>query len=559
MSLNSEDISKVSYKANIEWFKQRIYEISDGQLTLQDYVKNKNTDFETVTHTPDELISILNDLKSKANKLNDKIEFLCGSTVIPVDKDKAPELAQAIASIDKTSAGSYVSYKLYNDLLKEQEYVNNKVSLDYVVSNYTGDAQADSAMIQDGIYQAYASYPGGTEPDNSQTKMYANRWLNGVFSWNEHDYKVRQILNFSDNYIDMSPDPAYIPWSMRRDVGESAVESGNMADMWKHYSTSFASNMSEYVKDVGGLGALRPDPTIHDLTTRYITYANTFLNQANAVFDQKWAVDLICCFMQWGIRLDIKTLKGLRALLQLMQMNLIIDFTDVLNGLKDVINNIFRGLLYNQLVGLINQMIQRIVDPIKKWLQNPDGDVWKKVLACTPIATLINGYINQAVADIESRLYKLISKWYKKIELQNIKNSLKININTHKKWMGELAKLLDSIIAVAERAATCGLAGSPNSDVVPQIVANYNIGSDTSYRFPDDANPTIYNSFIPSNPVASSADSSSPTQTAQLETGAVGGQVSVNGTMKLSDCLKKMPIDGISGVQDWMLAPQTNV
>jgi hypothetical protein len=260
--------------------------------------------------------------------------------------------------------------------------------------------------------------------------------------------------------------------------------------------------------------------------------------------------------MQWGIKLDLKTLKGLRAMLQLMQTGLTLDFNDTLQGIKDIISNIFRGLLTSQLVGLITRLIQQLVDPIKKWLADPSDEIWKKIFACTPIDELINTYIVQATNYLEEKLYKLIESWYKKQELKNIKNSLKREIKTSQKWMGELAKLLDTIIAVSELAANCGIAGSPNNEAVQQITANYSIGDTNKYEFPVDPNPTIFNSFIPSTPIASEdgSVSATPITTTQFDKGATGGKVGIEKTMGLSDCLKKMPIEFISGVKEWAVS-----
>ena len=108
--MNPSDYSKLDYKAKIEWYKERMYAVSQGTLTLDDYLKETADDFETTTHTPDELIEILSDLQKKATKLNDKIEFLSINLKIPVNKSLNPELSNAIISFDTESGGEYISY-----------------------------------------------------------------------------------------------------------------------------------------------------------------------------------------------------------------------------------------------------------------------------------------------------------------------------------------------------------------------------------------------------------------------------------------------------------------
>jgi hypothetical protein len=551
MSLNKNDISRVSYKAKIDWYKQRAFDISDGKISLEDYLAEKNKDFELQDHDPDELISILDDLSSKAKKLEDKISFLSAKLYIPVDKTSQPELFNAIAELDPSSNGERITYQLYDKILREQEYAYNKVDLNYVVNNTTGDIHSDSLIVYDRIFQGFSDYNKQSVPDDNAAQRYTNRWLNNIVSWNEHDYKIRQILNFSDNYLDINPDPAYIPWKMRRDVGEERVDAEKYSDLWKYFSESYSAKVNDMVDGIKGIGALRPDPTIKDLTARYIVYTNSFLNKVNDVFDMNWAVDLVCCFMQWGVRLDLKTLKGLRAMLQLLQTGLFFDFRDVLNGIKDILNNIFRGLLCNQVIGFIKQILQGLVDPIKRWIHQPN-DTWRKIFACTPIDELINKYIVEAIDYIERLLTNFIQNWYKKIELQNIKNSIKLDIISSQKWAGELAKILDAIIAVTERAAQCGMQWSPEDEEVKQLISNYGLKADsTSYVFPVENNPTIYNSFIPDNPVDRSEVSASPATTTKFDQGAVGGKVSTNRPSGLDECMKKIPAEDVFGVEEW--------
>lgn len=559
MSLNKNDISKVSYKAKIEWYKERAFDISDGKVTLESYLKEKNVDFELQEHSPEELISILDDLSSKARKLEDKIAFLSAALFIPVSRDSQPELFGAILSVDPASKGEKISYQLYDRILREQEHAYNNVDLDYIVSNTTGDVHSDSLAVYDKILQGFNDYNGKPVSGDNSTERYTNRFLNNIVSWNEHDYQIMQILNFADNYLDINPDPSYIPWKMRRDVGEERIDSGKTSDLWKYFSEEYSAKVGDMVTGIKSIGALKPDPTIQGLTTRYITYTNSFLNKVNEVFDMNWAADLICCFMQWGIQLDLKTLKGIRALLQLLQTGLFFDFRDVLNGIKDILNNILRGILCNQIIGLIKQILQGLVDPIKKWIHEPN-DFWRKIFACTPVDELVNNFITKAIDKIEGLLIKYIHSWYKKIELQNIKNSIRLDIISEQKWAGELANILDRIIAVSERAAQCGMQWSPEDEEVKQLISNYGLKSDsTKYVFPDESNPTIYNSFIPPNYSsinsssnnAAGTSSASPLNVPSINSGAIGGGVSVNTPSSLDECMKRIPAEYVFGVREW--------
>ncbi|RLC33583.1 hypothetical protein DRH14_04620, partial [Candidatus Shapirobacteria bacterium] len=317
MALKKSESSKIGYQANIDWLKERVVAVSESKTSLEDYLKEKNPDIEATAHTPEELISILQDIQSKSKKLEDKIEYLSAKLTIPVDPAQQPELAKSIIDIDPASNGEFISYKLYDELLKEREYANSKITLDYLVNNSTGDSSSDSVIVHDAILGGYAEYASNAVASDNWEQRYLNRWLNNAVSWNEHDYQIMQILNFADNYLDMFPDPAYIPWSARREVAQGRVDAKSLEDLWKYFSADFSGKVDDLVDGIGSLAAMRPDRNIQDLTTRYIVYTNQFLNKLNDVFDFQWAPHLICCFMQWGVRLDMKTLKGVRALLQL--------------------------------------------------------------------------------------------------------------------------------------------------------------------------------------------------------------------------------------------------
>ena len=553
MALSRQDASKVGYKANIEWHKDRLAAISDGSITLQDYLDEKNTDFETQPHTPEELIDVLQAIQKKAVKLEDKIAFLSDGLKIPVDKVRQPELSLAVSKIDSASNGEYISYSTYSKALSEYEAANSSVTLNYLVNNTTGDSSADSVIVHDAILNSYAASNGQGQPADNWTQRYLNRWMNNAVSWNEHEYQIQQILNFSDNYLDMFPDPAYIPWSARREVGQELYDAKSLEELWKNFSDDYAGKIENVKTGLGDLMALRPDSSIEDLTTRSIVYANKFMNKLNDIFDMNWAAHLICCFMQWGIKLDTKTLKGLRALLQLFSTGLSFDWKDIKNGIKDILNNIMRGILCNQLVGLITQILQRISDPIKAWINSPD-EKWNKIFACTPIAELIQTFITQAIDMLQNQLTGLIQNWYKQLEIKNIEQNAKVEVLEKQKICGELAKLLDGIIAATEMAAKCGIQASPNSEVVQQVLANYNSDTPANYVFPEEASPTIYNSFISETPKETIEGSAAPVATVANSTqGSSTSSITDSPiAMSLAECLKKVPADEVSGVKEWI-------
>lgn len=541
MSLNKEDSRKVGYQAKIEWYKKRFAAITSGEL-------EESAEFSETTSTPDELISILGDLEKKSLKLDIRIDDESGGLRIPVDKEKQPDVANAVSGLDEESHGEYVSYDFYRRLVAQQEAAQENIGITDIIENTTGDPLSDSLLIQDRISSGLAKYNELTPPGDNSLERYANRYLNNIVSWNEHDYKIRQIINFSDNYLDMFPDPAYSPWRMKRDIRQKFVDVKSLGGFWQQFSTHFEDQANDLVGGIKGLTALKPDKNIHDITKRYIQYTNSFLDGVNEIFEMDYGADLICCFIRWSGSLDIKTLKGLRALLQLLQTGLSIDFGAILNSLVDIINNIFRGLLTNSLIGLVNQVHQRLVDPIKKWINDPDPR-WQKIFTCTPVDELINKYVVYSIDYIERLLISLIENWYKQIEIDHLKSDLRLELVGEQKWIGNFIKMLDVLIASIERSAICGTESSPTGEEIQKLMSAYGVGPAEPYKYEKEEKPNIYNSFISKTPEEkeeSLGGEFAAKKDTNIQTMGIGMT-----KKKFDECLKKfVPVD-IVQVTDW--------
>jgi hypothetical protein len=259
--------------------------------------------------------------------------------------------------------------------------------------------------------------------------------------------------------------------------------------------------------------------------------------------------------MQWGVKLDLKTLKGLRAMLQLLQTGLTFDYNDVLNGIKDIINNIFRNVMCHQMVGLVTYIMQALVDPIKKWLNDPQDGLWNKLFACTPINELINKYIAESMEYVQQLMSQLMENWYKKIEIDNIKNTLKIEWKNNQKIMGELAQLLDWIIYATEAASKCGVGNSPDSETIAKLMNDYKIDDSEVYEFPAEENPTVWNSFISQDSIveANPVIGASPIGITPPPNATIGApESSTSKRTPFEECLKNIPKNQIAGVKEWI-------
>jgi len=486
MPLNRDDASKLGYKAQIEWYRERITSLSQGFVNPAAAVSDPD---------PEKYRNALDDLYKKADKLDLRIDTVSAGLRIPVNKNTDPDVSDAVKSLDEPSGGEYITYELYKSLLQQLNSGVQNLQVEDIIENSSNDIYSNSQLIQDRLYTGYANYSSGSAPKDNSVERYVNRYLNNILSWNEHDYKIRQIINFSDNYLGMFPDPAYEPWTFKQDTLFEKNQITSYKDLWNNFSEIGKSESTRLGGAFKDLVSLRPDQNIAGVTDRYLDYTNKFLNGLDGLFNESWALDLVCCFIKFTKRLDTKTLKGIRALLQLLKSGINFDFQDILGSFKDIFNNLMRGLILNQLMGLINQIIQRMVDPIKKWINNPEDSTWQKIFECTPLRQLIQRYLTDAVDYIQKFFQDILTEIYKDLEMQKISKDSKLFQAKENKWINTALKLVDAVVAVMELSASCATDGTPKAEDVQKIMDQFNIGNE-EYIYPIDPKPNIYNSFI---------------------------------------------------------------
>lgn len=485
MSLNNEESSKINYRAKVEWYKERIASLSQGFV---------NPSARPSDPEPDSYRDNLDDLGKKADKLSKRIDDVSDGLKIPVNKDTDPDVSEAVNKLDPESGGAYVTYKLYKSLVEQVNAGIKNVKLEDIIEKSSNDINSNSQLIQATIYEGYAAYSGRSEdPDENPQERYVNRYLNNILSWNEHDYQIRQIINFSDNYLGMFPDPAHEAWAYKQDVLFERTKIDGFKGLWDAYSVGGKKELDRLGGALKDLQELRPDQNIADVTDRYIDYTNRAFNDINNLFNSNWSADLICCFVKYVVKLDLKTLKGIRALLQLLKSGIGFDFQDILGSFQDIFNNIMRGLILHELMDVLTQLVQRISDPINEWL-NDTEDKWNKLFRCLPIKIMVDRYLMSAIEYAEQYLKDLLNELYKDIELRKIHWDAKWSLATDSKWINRALKLIDMVISAMELSSMCGLDESPGSDDANKImdqVSNPNI-----YIYPSEENPNIYNSFI---------------------------------------------------------------
>lgn len=561
MAIDKEDKDKLVYKPDINWHKDRMYRIVQEPKPLDHLYKPD----EPVIN-PEELQQNYRDLAKKAKKLDNVIDQLSMALSIPIDKAKQPVVSSAVEKLDPASKGESLSYPLYRDLINQQEAGRNNIDLDFVLDNYTADIFANSTLIQNQYIEGAKSYTDigpwkplesilSSVPGTSAEQRITNTLLNNVLSWNEYDYNTRQIVNYAQNWLGTNPDPAYLPWTFKEDVKRKLTEYTDIDQLLSQYTTM--------VTNLGQLGTTFPSTPMKLATDLWDSLIgkrdndNNFFNKINELFSMNYGADLICCFVSWAGGLDQKTLYALRMILQLASNGLSIEWGNLWNAFLGIINGLFRNIITGQLIALVDRIFQMVTDPIKKWLNTKD-ETWRKLFLCTPIDEFINIYVVGGIEALEKWLIALIMNFWKMIEIDKYMEDGKIEIFSKKKWLADLARLLDLIIAAVGRNALCGNNVSPTGEEVARFMDAYKVGPTFVYEYPDEENPNEYNSFVKTTTTiektidpATGQLSINEKVVSRFDTGTKSadlGPTSVN----IDRCLQRVMDGDVFSVQQWM-------
>lgn len=558
MALNEEDTSKLNYRPDIAWYKERMHRVSaverpDDVL----YTPSK----EKVD--PDKLLQEYRDLTKKAQKLDNAIDELSLALTIPIDVEKQAEVSRTVSELDPTSKGEYLSYVLYRDLLNQQEAGKTNINLDFALENYTHDVQANSNLMYNQYVEGAKTYTSvgpqesvlssvdGVESEERIT----NTVLNNILSWNEYDTSTRQIVNFAQGWLGFTPDPAYIPWTFKEDVKRKLTEYTDIDGLLTQYTGMVA--------DLGEIGETFPTTPLRLATDLWDSLNgkkdndNNFFNKINEIFSMNYGADLICCFVSWAGGLDTKTLYALRMVLQMMGNGLSIDWANLFNTFLSIINGLFRNLITGQLIALVDKIFQMITDPIKRWL-NSNNEGWQKLFLCTPIDEFINIYILGGLEALEQWLTDIIMSFWKRVEIDKYLEEGKTEIFGKKKWLADLSKLLDLIIAAVGKSALCGQGSSPTGDEVRRFMEAYDVGPLFDYEFTKEETPNKYNSFIREEvTIERTIDPETGVEkiqektVARFDTGTRTADLN-QGAVNIDKCLKKVADEDVFSVQEWM-------
>jgi len=557
MALNQEDTNKINYRPDIEWFKERMYRVAEEKRPA-DHLRTP------LDATVDAAVLLDNyrDLAKKAQKLDNVIDEVSMALRIPIDVEKQPQVSAATLRLDPASNGEYISYQLYRDLLNQEEAGRENLDLNFVLNNYTQDVYANSDLIYNQYIEGAKKYTAvspisriiSPEGGFSSEERLTNTILNNITNWNEHEFGIRQIIQYAQGWLGYTPDPAYIPWTFKVDTKRKLTEYTDIDNLLLQYTNMFG--------DLNGVVETVPETPLTLATDLWdslngkLNNDNNFFNKINEIFSMNYGADLICCFVAWAGGLDAKTLSALRMILQLMANGLSIDWANLWNSFLGIINGLFRNLVSGQLIALVDQLFQMITDPIKKWL-NSNEKGWKTLFLCTPIDEFINIYIVGGLEALEKWLTSLIMEFQKMIEIDSYLEEGKIEIFGKKKWLADLSKLLDMIIAAVGRSALCGQDSSPTGSELKGFMEAYDIGPLYVFDYPPEKNPNQYNSFaIEEITIETTIDPETGEKTIQekivsrFDTGT--NTADIKRSVNIDKCLKRVAEDDVFSVQEWI-------
>ena len=486
MTLSNSDSAKLGYQADIEWFRKRIFELQSGFV-------NPSVSATQAT-SADQYIQNLTDLRSKAQKISDRIDSESAELRIPVDKTKDINIYNAVLTLDPPSGGEYITYDLYKSISEKIDAGNRNLKLDDLVSNSSNDIVTNSQLIQTRIYQAFSALDKEASPVQ-QAIAIDNPDLGKVISEGAKDYLYTQVMGYVSVFLDKYPSNVFIPWNFKQDAIGSLTSIDGLTNLWNHYSDVGKTTLTDFGNIFQDKPSLSPNPDLANYTDRFLGDTNKFLNDVNNLFNDFWISDYICCFTGFLVRLDTRGLEGLKSALSILQCSINFDFNDILKSIKSIFSSIIKNAIIYSLATIIDQVKQRLTLSLKSWIMNQNDPNWQKLFNCPPIKLLIETYLDEAIKSVDRFFNSILMELYKKLELNKIFNDSKLTQAGHNKWINTALSAIDAVLKILSLASVCGQNNSPSGDDVQQLINNL-VSPQTAYVYPAESDPNIYNSFI---------------------------------------------------------------
>ena len=479
MPLDQQDSAQLNYKAKIRHYQARVADLQSGFVNPVVAATN--------AIDPDQYISNLNDLGTKISNLITRVNTVSAGMQIPVDVTKEPGVAAAVAIVDPTSNGAFISYETYTNCLNQINSGIANLNVEALIANASQDPASNSQLVQSTIYNGYATY-AGTPTSTDAT------YDDTISTWGGTDGNIQQVVNFANNYLSTYPDPTYTPWAFSSDLMSEQNQCNSLTNLWNGFSSSGSQNLTSLGGALQNQQPLTPNSDIAAATDTYLSYVNDTLNNINNLLNSTWEGQLLTCFVNFNINLDLKTIEAFILVLQLLKTNVNFDFKDLLSSFENVLSNMMRNLIINELLNILLQVSQRVITPIENWLATEEQKISQLAGNCPLLQQLVQTYLAGSIDMAEAQVNDMIVEFMKSLELKKIQSSAKISQAGTNNWISQAVTMMREVSQVMQLAAQSPAGtNNPQSNVANQIIGQ--LSGPTAYAYPVSSSPNIYNTF----------------------------------------------------------------
>jgi len=268
------------------------------------------------------------------------------------------------------------------------------------------------------------------------------------------------IREYSQDYVANTTEPGYETWVAAEDVRSIRAD----AQASKNESENYLSPSASY----------QMSTDVYKLMACRNKEANNRLNKLAAVLSSKYTRDLVCCFVKFVGGFPTETLKFLRLILQVLSNGVSQDLGAAANSLRDSMNSFLERSVLEPILHLIDNFFREAAEMASSLLdpnRYDDPEAFEEVLACSPIDELFT-YVFSGLEKVRALLVKYIRKYWSKIQMKNRFGSVKVQILADNKRAKMLLRILDEVIAAADRGNLCAEkdAITPSTDDVDDVV-----------------------------------------------------------------------------------------
>ncbi len=227
------------------------------------------------------------------------------------------------------------------------------------------------------------------------------------------------ITRYVENYVSRHPE-GYESWMAYTDLKRLREDAKVTYVYAKEYSAdhrmlldySYKSTHTQpgvgFFGKLAGVSVVMTGHHYQALTSKLAGIDLAITGMASTMTSQ-FGLDILCCLARFFGRQNLKTLKKIKALLQVMANGMNGNLGQVLNepwGVMDmVMNSVLQGA-----VTFVEDIFAKAVADVGGWMNLRSPDQWEALAECPLILDLID-YIIQAVARLRNIMFNMINKY----------------------------------------------------------------------------------------------------------------------------------------------------